>query len=386
MASGFNRNIQQIIDTKKYETVFPNTRLNGTNVSTDVNRGALRNSNIFEIVGQGGFLKSVGVGGGLTGTPVDIGIIDDPFKDRQEARSLTIRNRVWGWYEDVFSSRLNNDSLQLLLFTRWHEDDIAGRLLEREADEWEIVAIPCLKEENPPLKEAVNINDPREIDDALWEEKHSAKRIKKIRQYSPITFNSLYQQRPTAQEGNMMKIDWFEIVTSFNSVKYKFEIFIDGAYTNKTNNDPTAILYIAYNKDEIIILNSTTVRMELFELLEYFPKYCDTHNFDKSRGKVWIEPKASGKSLRSMFQKTGFNAIEIPNKQVSAGKISRVEDSAPSIQGGKVKVMKGAWNNSFFEEVASFPNGKHDDQVDNLCYSVIEHFISPPKITMKRAN
>ena len=386
LASGFNRNIQQIIDTEDYESIFPDTRLNSSNVSTDVSRGVLRNSNIFEIVKHRGFLKSVGVGGGLTGTPVDLGIIDDPFKDRQEARSQTMRDKVWSWYEDVFSSRLHNDSIQLLLFTRWHEDDIAGRLLEREADEWEVVAIPCLKEETSPLKEAVEINDPRQVDEALWEQKHSAKRIKKIRQFSPITFNSLYQQRPTAQEGNMMKIDWFETVVNFNPNNYKFEIYVDGAYTNKTNNDPTAILHIAYNKNEIIIINSTTVRMELFELLEYFPKYCEVQGFDKRRGKVWIEPKASGKSLRSMFQKNGFNAIEIPNKQVSAGKISRVEDSAPSIQGGKVKVVKGAWNNSFFEEVAGFPNAKHDDQVDNLCYAVIEHFISPQKITMKRSN
>lgn len=386
LSSGFNRNIQQIIDSKSYEKVFPDTKLNSTNVANDISRGVLRNSNIFEIVKHRGFLKSVGIGGALTGTPVDIGIIDDPFKDRQDARSQVMRNRVWSWYEDVFSSRLHNDSLQLLLFTRWHEDDLAGRILERESEEWEIVAIPCLKEETPPLKEAVDIKDPRKIDEALWENKHSAKRIKKIRQFSPLTFNSLYQQRPTAQEGNMMKMEWFEIINSFNPANYKYEIFIDGAYTNKTNNDPSAIMLIAYNKNEIIIINSTTVRMELFELLEYFPKYCDVQNFDKRKGKVWIEPKASGKSLKSMFQKSGFNAIEIPNKQVSIGKISRVEDCAPSIQGGKVKVVKGAWNNAFFEEVASFPNGKHDDQVDNLCYSVFEHFISPPKITLKRAN
>ena len=386
LASGFNRNIQQIIDGPEYKKVFPDTKLNGTNVSTDISRGVLRNSNIFEIVKHGGFLKSVGVGGGLTGTPVDIGIIDDPFKDRQEAQSLTIRNRVWGWYEDVFCSRLHNESLQILLFTRWHEDDIAGRILEREADEWEVLAIPCLKEDTPPLIQAIKINDPRKIDEALWPEKHSAERIKKIREFSPITFNSLYQQRPTAQEGNMMKTEWFETITNFNALNYKYEIYIDGAYTTKTNNDPTAIMHVAYNKNELIILNSTTVRMELFELLEFFPKYCKTHNFEKARGKVWIEPKASGKSLKSMLQKTGFNAIEIPNKPVSVGKISRVEDSAPSIQGGKVKVLKGAWNNSFFEEIQSFPNSRHDDQVDNLCYAIIEHFISPPKITMKRAN
>ena len=95
LASGFNRNIQSIIDDKPFQQLFPETTLNNQNVSTDLKKGALRNSNIFEIVGYGGFLKSVGVGGSLTGTPVDFGIIDDPFKDRAEARSKTIRDNVW---------------------------------------------------------------------------------------------------------------------------------------------------------------------------------------------------------------------------------------------------------------------------------------------------
>lgn len=379
LASGFNRNIQQIIDTKDYSSIFPKTKLNSANVSTDLSKGALRNSTIFEIVEHYGFLKSVGIGGSLTGTPVDLGIIDDPFKDRSEARSKTIRDKVWGWYEDVFSTRLHNESKQLLLFTRWHEDDLAGRLLKQEADEWEVLALGALKEESKPLKEAVDIEDPREIDEALWEEKHSAARIKKVRDNSPITFNSLYQQRPSAAEGNMMKKDWFSEVNFINEDDYKTDVYIDGAYTNNTKNDPTAIMLVAYNKKEMVILNSTTVHMQLFELLEFIPQYFETHSLSKWSTRVFIEPKASGKSLHSMLSNDNFNAIEIENKRVSIGKISRVEDCSPTIQGGKVKFLTGNWNNSFIEECVSFPNGVHDDQVDNLCYAVFEYFIKPPE-------
>jgi predicted phage terminase large subunit-like protein len=386
LASGFNRSVQQIIDTDEYNGIFPDTQLNSTNVSSDSKRGVLRNSTIFETVGYLGFLKAVGVGGSLTGTPVDLGIIDDPFKDRQEARSKTIREKVWSWYEDVFSTRLHNSSKQLLLFTRWHEDDLAGRLLHREADQWEVVAIPALKEEMPPLPQAIEINDPRGIDEALWADKHSAERIKKIREFSPITFSSLYQQRPTAQEGNLIKREWFEIVSNWDNRKFKTDIYIDGAYTSNTANDPTAIMLVAYNKEQSIVLNSTTVHLELYELLEFFPKYCDTHNVEKGRTRVFIEPKASGKSLRSMLKKKGYNAIEINNKRVALGKVSRVEDSSPALQAGKVSVLKGSWNNNFIDECVSFPNGLHDDQVDNLCYSVFEYFISPPKFGLKQIN
>lgn len=377
LSSSFCVDSQNIIDSEEYQTVFKQTYLG---------QDKKKREDYFETVGHSGYYKSVGIGGGLTGFSIDIGIVDDPFKDRQEARSQTIRNKVWSWYEDVFSSRLHNNSKQVFLFTRWHEDDPAGRLLQREADEWEVLAIPALKEEEKPLPQAIDINDPRSIDEALWEEKHSAERIKKVRKNSPITFNSLYQQRPTAQEGNMLKREWFEIAENFNINNYKIDVFIDGAYTSNTNNDPTAIMVVAHNKKEAVIIDSTTVHFELYELLEYFPKYFQSHKLSKGKTKIWVEPKASGKSLVSMLRNKGFNTIEIPNKRVSIGKISRVEDSAPSIQSGKVKMLKGNWNNSFVDECASFPNGVHDDQVDNLCYAIFEYFIHPPNAGVWRTN
>ena len=385
LASTFNRNIQTIIDDSEYQEIFKNTKLNGQNVSTDTKRGALRNSTVFEIIGQTGFLKTVGVGGSLTGTSVDLGIIDDPYKDRKEANSQTIRNGVWDWYVDVFKTRLHNNSKQLLLFTRWHEDDLAGRILAEESDEWEVVAIPCLKESTPPLIEAVNINDPRELDEALWEEKHSAVEVRKRREHNPMTFNSLYQQRPTSAVGNLFKREWFDLIALIGS-GYRHDIFIDGAYTTKTSNDPTAIMSIKHKKDEVIITDSSTYRLELFELLDQIDKYCEMVDFNKSTGIVYIEPKASGKSIKSMLSKKGYNCVELSNKVVSRGKMSRAEDSTPSVHGGKVKLLKGGWNDQFISEVISFPNGKHDDQLDNLCYAVNQYLIKPPKRGIKRRN
>ena len=141
LSSKFCQDCQSIIDSDKYKKVFQDTVIGDEST---------KRQDYFEITNKDGYYKSVGIGGGLTGFTVDIGIVDDPFKDRAEARSKVIRERAWSWYEDVFSTRLHNKSKQVLLFTRWHEDDIAGRLLAREADEWEVIALSALKEETKP--------------------------------------------------------------------------------------------------------------------------------------------------------------------------------------------------------------------------------------------
>ena len=143
LAQQFSRAVQRTIESDEYKSIFPDTQL------PSGGRGYQRNVDYFDIVG-GGFYKAVGVGGSLTGTPADLGIIDDPVKDAMEAYSKTYRDRVWNWYTDVFLTRLHNRSKQLLIMTRWHEDDLAGRLLDREPDKWTVVSIPAICEvENP---------------------------------------------------------------------------------------------------------------------------------------------------------------------------------------------------------------------------------------------
>lgn len=203
IASNFNRDIQRIIDDKVYEDVFPDTSLNENSAINPSKNTYLRNSETFEIIGHSGFVKTVGVGGSLTGTPVDIGIIDDPFKDRQEAMSGTIRKKVWDWFTDVFETRLHNDSQQLVIMTRWDEDDLAGRILKRDHD-WEVIRFPAIKKRE-------SFDDPRQIGEALWPEKHSLERITKIEETTPVTFNSLYQQEPSAPKDLLIFPDWREI-------------------------------------------------------------------------------------------------------------------------------------------------------------------------------
>lgn len=191
-ASKFNRDVQRIIDSEEYKEVFKDTRLSG---SVKDSQGYLRNNHEFEVVGKRGSLISVGVGGGLTGNRVDVGFIDDPFKDAKDAWSPVVRENVWEWYTTVFETRLHNDSQQLITLTRWHEDDLAGRILKKEADLWEVVSFPAIKvNDNNP-------DDPREVGEALWEERHSKEKLLQAKAKSEITFESLYQQDPKPMKG-----------------------------------------------------------------------------------------------------------------------------------------------------------------------------------------
>lgn len=195
-SSQFNRDIQRIMSDIPYRNIFPNTSLNEKNVVNNSHGSYVRNSEVFEIVGYKGRLKTVGVGGPLTGTSVDVGIIDDPIKDAKEAYSSTFRENLWNWYDTVFCTRLHNHSQQLITLTRWHEDDLAGRIMKREKD-WDIVILPAIKEDHS------SDLDPREIGEAIWPERHSLERMLAIKKNNSLVFSSLYQQRPyfNAEEG-----------------------------------------------------------------------------------------------------------------------------------------------------------------------------------------
>lgn len=193
-ATKFNRDVQRIIESEQYKKLYPKTMLNIRNIKTVVGTW-LRNSDEFEIVGKRGGLVSVGTGGGLTGRAVDVLIIDDPYKDHKDAWSPTIRRNVQDWYDTVANTRLHNDSQQLITLTRWHPEDLAGTLLKREPDKWEVVIFPAIKVDNS------NIYDPRKIGEALWEDRHSLERLLAVRKNNTHIFESLYQQNPKPREG-----------------------------------------------------------------------------------------------------------------------------------------------------------------------------------------
>lgn len=220
-ARKFNREIQRVIDNPDYAEIFPETRLNSSNVTT-IAGSWLRNADECEIVGHRGGFKTVGVGGALTGDPVDMLIMDDLYKDAATAWSPVVRAGIADWYDTVAETRLHNDSQQLIVFTRWHQDDLAGILLRTQGeydellnpDGWVVVKYEAIKEGEPTQY------DSRQHGEALWEERHSLHKLKLARERNPLVFASLYQQNPQPAEGLMYReFKTYEVIPPCRGVR-----------------------------------------------------------------------------------------------------------------------------------------------------------------------
>lgn len=380
LAQQFSRSIQRTIDSDEYAEVFPGTYLSRSQLGASKRRW-IRTATEFETVEHGGFYKAVGVGGSLTGTPVDLGIIDDPIKGAMEANSQTFRDRVWEWYTDVFLTRLHNRSKQILIMTRWHEDDLAGRLLDMERDKWHVVSIPAIKED-----ETLDY-DKRKIGEALWPEKHSLAKLLEVQQRSPRTFAALYQQHPTVEGGNIVKREWFNSIgiAEFNRIHRGEPIvfFIDTAYTDNTANDPTGIIATCKVGNELYITHGQKVNYRFPELLRFIPQYTQAQGYGKGSS-IRIEPKANGISVVDQLkEQTGLNVV--CTKPPHDSKETRLCAASPTVEGGRVFLVSGAWNEDFIDEVCGFPVKPHDEFVDLLCYAIDYHINNPYKPIDRRA-
>lgn len=246
-ARKFNREIQRIIDTPEYQEIFPETHLNSSNVTT-VAGSWLRNADECEIVGRLGGFKTVGVGGALTGEPVDVLIMDDIYKDAKTAWSSTVRESVSDWYDTVAETRLHNNSQQLIVFTRWHEDDLAGTLLRQQGEYhptenpngWVVVIYQAIKQGAP------TDYDPRQEGEALWEERHNIEKLEAIRKRNPHVFDSLYQQDPKPSEGLMYDLGFTEY-----QVKPATKYCIRKAYVDTADTGADYLCAIVYDETEL---------------------------------------------------------------------------------------------------------------------------------------
>ncbi len=213
LASRFNRRVQRLIESEEYAELFPKTTIKKSG-SAKSGEGAgssyIRTADHVEIIGAEGELMSVGREGPLTGNRVDTFIIDDLYKDAMEATSPQIRDNCWEWYTSVVRTRMHNDSTELIVFTRWHEEDLIGRIAEREEvvelkEWWQLNRLPPdawvhLNLEALKVSPSTEV-DPREEGEALWEERHSRKLLLKKRALDPVQFECMYQGAPSTAEG-----------------------------------------------------------------------------------------------------------------------------------------------------------------------------------------
>lgn len=384
LARSFNRDVQRIIDSTYYKDLFPNTKLNSKNVASDAKGSYLRNTEEFEIVNYKGYYKSVGVMGGLSGRSVDLAIIDDPVKDALEANSPTFRNRVWEWYINVLETRLHNNSKVVLIMTRWHEDDLAGRLLANQPEKWEVIRIPAIRDNNETYD-----GDKRKIGAPLWAEKHSLEKLLNIKSLSARSFEALYQQNPTIEDGDKIKRDWFEYIHEKElPTGLIYDLWIDGAYTKSTANDPSGLIICGYSErfNKLYIKHAHSAFMETPEFIKFVKEYASLHGLDH-RSRVFFEPKATGLSVIPLInQQTRLNAVKIKGALVQQGKEARISTAAPKYESGKIIHVRGNWNEQYEAQLTGFPNAKHDEYVDLIGYAS-DHYFKINRLTgVRRRN
>ena len=241
-ARKFGREIQRIIDSPEYAEIFPETRLD------DGSGEWVRTAEEMEIVNHRGSIKCVGVGGALTGEPVDVLIMDDIYKDAKSAWSNVVREGVSDWYDTVAETRLHNDSQQLMVFTRWHEDDLAGMLLRQQGvfdavenpNGWVVVKYEAIKTGAPTEF------DQRQEGEPLWAERHSLEKLNSIRERNPHVFESLYQQNPKPAEGLMYSFGFREYINR-PATKY----CIRKAYVDTADTGDDYLCGIVYDETDI---------------------------------------------------------------------------------------------------------------------------------------
>lgn len=239
MSNNFNRVIQRNIDSPEYLELFPNTKLNHSKHHSIIELGKARNTYLIDVLHHGGSIRTIGAQGAITGNPVDIFIYDDLYKDREQARSEAHRRSLRDQFNDVFRPRQHNNSQELLVMTPWDEEDVSQWLIRRE-DDWTVIKLPSIKEND-------NYDyDPRGIGEALWESKHSIKRLLEVKSRSIVTFNALYQCDPKPNT-DVLIFGHFKECESLPDGKVFWGC--DFGYTN----DPTAIVKCIRQDSRIFI-------------------------------------------------------------------------------------------------------------------------------------
>lgn len=352
LASKFNKEIQRIMDEPSYTEIFPDT------VLPQGNDNYARNNTELEVVGRKGGIRSVGVEGGLTGETVDMLIMDDLYKDALDAWSPIVRQNIENWYSTVAETRLHNNSQQLIVFTRWHPEDLAGRLLSDPDHDWTVVKYPAIKE-GPPTEQ-----DPREEGEALYPERHNIERLIAIRNRDAYVFECMFQQNPQPKEGLLYQpFKTYMQVPTWGMRK---------AYVDTADMGKDYLCSIAYieNKDGIYVLDViySQSKMEITEPLT--AKQFSDHKVSHA----YIESNNGGRGFaRQVETKTkdlGNYGTRVDWFTQSMNKLSRINTNATAVN--NLIHMPEGWNLRwpvFYNHVTNYSaigRNAHDDAPDTL--------------------
>lgn len=362
LAERFGRRTRNIVDGAAFNACF------GYGLSADSQAAGRWETS------KGGEYFAVGVGGSVTGRRADLGIIDDPVKSREEADSETVREKVWEWYKSDFYNRLKPGASVVLIMTRWHEDDLAGRLLkdaEEGGEQWTILSLPMEAEADDPLG--------REIGEMLWPEWFTPDMVANAKR-DPRNWLALYQQKPRAEAGGEFKREWLQTyrsnVDDVAKVCNKY-ILVDAANQKRKTSDYTSMWVVGLGQDQnFYVLDMIRDRLNLTERTD---RLFALHRKWKPHGVRYEQYglMADVQHIKDVQERDNYR-FPITEVAGQTPKNDRIRRLIPSFEArrwyfpetlhktdhlGRVRELV----EDFIEqELLAFPVGVHDDQMDAL--------------------
>ena len=359
LAQRMNRDAQRAMGSPEYARLFPGTRLAGKG-DRAARGGHLRNTDMFEVVGRRGTYRCAGVGGGITGMGGDYIIVDDPIKNREEANSLACRDSLWEWFASTLYTRQEKGASILLAQTRWHEDDLAGRLLglarkDPSADQWEVISLPAICE-----GEGRADGDPREEGMALWPGRYSHAELMKAKAtIGSYEWQALYQQRPQPPGGAIFRREWMGGTYRALPAGARMIQSWDLPFKNSEASAKCAGIVMARKGAELFMLDCVNDKMGFTESVAAIKALTAKH--PKAAAKV-VEDRANGPAIISYLRKDVPGLV--PFSPVGS-KEDRALSVTPYFEAGNVYFPEAApWKGDLVDDLLRFPAGRYKDTVD----------------------
>jgi len=320
-----------------------------------------RGANHWRTSARGDYFTT-GVRGPLAGHRADLVIIDDPVKSHAEADSPTLRDRLWDWYRSDLTTRLKPSGRIVLIMTRWHEDDLAGRLLAHSGEEWQVIRLPALAEDPDPLD--------REPGSALWPEWEDETALQRRRDnLGERAWSALYQQSPRPMEGSLFRVEHIESldVAPASDGGLMVRAWDLAATAASGANDPDWTVGVKLLRDHsgrFVVLDVVRLRGS--------PRGVEAAITEAARvdGRAVViglpeDPGQAGRHQVAYLTRE-LAGYRINSSRETGAKTTRAGPVAAQVEAGNFSLVRGTWNHAFLEELRDFPFGRKDDQIDAL--------------------
>lgn len=380
LALSKSRDARQIVESYEYQLLFGTKSGSANPIDTSKDSRAVDDWRL--VAPHRGGMRAVGVGGGLTGFPGGIGILDDPIKGWKEAQSKVVREAAWDWYRSVFRTRMWEGAPIIIIMTRWNQADVAGKLIDSAPGDWHVLRIAALAEtqeerdkSNKLLSLPEGLPDPlgRQPGESASPSRFSVAALEATRtDVGSLMWGSMYMGVPRNAEGNRFKRDWFEgdghivpplppHVRDIRRVRYWDKAGTEGS------GKFTAGVLLAYFEGRLYIEHIVRGQWSAFNRERIMKETAerDALLYGKSGVEIWIEqePGSGGKesaeaTIRNLM---GFR---IRKDLPTGSKDARLEPFAAQAEAGNVYLVRGLWNADFVDEMLAIPNGTYRDQAD----------------------